>query len=188
MATTTIGGVTVESQIMRLDAVGFKAQMKRLKKGMNTAALRKSAREGAKLVAKKAAQNAPRGSNRGKAQVFKDGTKKTKLAKSIRVKERKGRKRGQTGEVSMDVGWLSTAFHGNFIHGGAKAATYGPVKMKAFKMPKGNDPPFIRGMVTIPRRPKDPFLRSAYRSERPRAFRAMRQTMNQIQAKAVARG
>ena len=168
----------------------LKLDFKRLRKGMSTASLRKAIRSGGKIVQKKAAQNAPVGSSRERRKVtFKDGTKKTKLSKSIRVVAKKI-PRGQTGSVSVNVGWLSTAFHGRFIHSGATGATFAP-KKSAFRMPKGRrgsaDVPFVRGTITIPRRPRDKFLVRAFKTEANRVEKEIARVMDQIQEKAATR-
>ena len=159
-----------------------------IRKGMNTAALRAAARAGGKIIQKKAEQNAPVGSNRRPIR-FKDGSRKKRLSKAIRVVNQKN-PRGKTGEVKVDVGWLPTAFHGAFIHSGAKEATYGP-RNKAFKMPKARrgsgGKPFIRGLITIPRRGQDRFLTDAFRSEKTRAHKAVRKHIFDVQQKIVGK-
>ncbi len=170
---------------MTVDAKALHDQFAAIKKGMSTATLRRAVRAGGKVVQKKAAQNAPVANARARKRVtFKDGSKKKRLSKSIRVVNQKGA-RGATGTVKVDIGWLRSAFHGNMIHAGAKSATYGPSKL-AFKMPKGGKYPFVRGRITVPRRPPDKFLQRAFNSEKSRANQEIRRVLDQAQQRAVA--
>ena len=167
-------------------APDLKANMKNLKKGMNTTALRRAIRAGGRVVQIQAAANAPVQAGKRRKIKFKNGNTKKKLSKSIRLSNVKNPK-GQTGEVKVADGCKKDSYHGNFIHSGAKSARIAPLRL-ALKFPKssGIESQFVRGTgVTIPRRSANPFLTKAFRQKRNAARRAIAFEMNKAQAKAA---
>lgn len=169
---------------MLLGAKALTQDFKKLKKGVDTAALRKSVRAGGKVLQKQAARNAPRNRS-GRAKItFKDGSKKRKLSQSIRVEGIKTRS-GKTGVVGVNVGWLKSAFHGNFIHAGTPGHVI-KTSGRSLKTHKGD---FLGREVKVSGTSKNPFLAKAYQSQKGNILKATRKQMAlAVQKAAAAKG
>jgi len=146
-----------------LGAKALKADFQNLKKGTSTKTLRRAIRTAAKITQKRTAQLAPKNKRRGKETLtFKDGSKKRKLKSSIRVKNIKNPK-GVTGQVSVHIGWLKTAFHGNFIHAGTPGHV---IRVKSKKILRTAQGKFLGKEQKVSGISKNPFLHNAYRQTR----------------------